>query len=78
MTNSTACPVCDMPAVWSEKTGGDYAEIDCPDCGEFRISGTLRQVFANYPIDDRRQALERARLRARYGSVPVVTTYHLS
>ena len=77
MTNSLPCPVCEKPAAWAESSTGDFAEVDCLDCGHFRISGTLQQVLADYPTTERREALERARLRARYGSVPVITTYNL-
>ncbi|BCH23528.1 hypothetical protein MesoLjLb_33130 [Mesorhizobium sp. L-8-3] len=71
------CPVCKQPAQQSAVRNGDYGEVTCSDCGQFRLSRTLQQLFAQHPMAVRRQSLARARLRAPYGSVPLVTTYDL-
>jgi hypothetical protein len=72
-----SCPVCHRKAKLSASTAGDYSEITCSDCGHFQISATLKQIFASYPMSIRRLALARAQLRARYGVLPLITTYDL-
>lgn len=75
--HSAACPVCGKPAKQMEARAGDYTEINCKGCGHFQASGTFQQVASNYPAAVRLQSLERAITRARYGSLPMVTTYDL-
>jgi hypothetical protein len=78
MTKSmAACPICKKPAKQAKVNVGDYTEVRCTPCGQFQISGTLQKVISSYPVVARRQSLERGRLRARYGSVPLITTYDL-
>lgn len=71
------CPICKKGAKHVAATNGDYFEVTCSECGQFRVSSTLQQIFAKYPIAVRRQSLDRARLRAPYGSPLLVTTYDL-
>lgn len=75
--SATACLVCDAPAKHAPITAGDYVEIDCPDCGQYQASDTYRKAVRHHSGDIRRRSLERARLRARYGLSPLVTTYDL-
>ena len=75
--HSAACPVCGKPAKQTEAKVGDYTEINCGNCGHFQASGTFQQVAPNYPAAVRLKSLERAVTRARYGSLPRVTTYDL-
>jgi hypothetical protein len=72
---STSCPICRKAAKQSQLTFGDYLEFDCSDCGHFQVSRTFQQIASKQPVSTRRQSLERARIRARYGSLPTVTTY---
>jgi len=71
------CPICKTRAKQTKATTGDYVDINCTDCGDFQISRTFQQVVSNHPKTVRRRSLERARMRARYGSLPLVTTYDL-
>ena len=75
--HSAACPVCGEPAKQTEAKGGGYIEINCKKCGHFQASGTFQQVVSAYPVTIRLQSLDRAKLRARYGLPPLVTTYDL-
>jgi hypothetical protein len=75
--HSAACPVCGKPARQMAAKVGDYTEINRNSCGHFQASGTFQQVVSNYPAAVRLQSLERAVTRARYGSLPTVTTYDL-
>ena len=77
MTNSTSpCVICEMGARM-EPTTGDSVEINCPECGKFQASGIYRSMAPSHTIEVRRQSLERARARARYGLLPRITTYDL-
>ncbi|UUP18374.1 hypothetical protein [Nitratireductor thuwali] len=73
----TNCPICDGAAKQADATTGDFLEISCPECGEFQISRTFLQVVKDHPVSVRRQSLERAKIRARYGLPPLVTSYDL-
>lgn len=75
--HSAACPVCGKSARQTEVKVGDYTEIRCRNCGHFQASGTFERVAPAYPVTIRLQALDRTRLRARYGLPPLVTTYDL-
>jgi hypothetical protein len=75
--HSVACPVCDKSAKLVAAKVGDYTEITCRSCGHFQASGTFQRVGPVYPVTIRLQALDRAITRARYGSLPMVTTYDL-
>jgi hypothetical protein len=75
--HSAPCPVCGEPAKQAEAKVGDYIEINCKKCGYFRASGMFQQVVSAYPVTIRLQSLDRAKLRARYGLPPLVTTYDL-
>lgn len=73
----TNCPICDETAKQANAKAGDYLDISCLECGEFQISRTFQQVAKDYPVSVRRQSLERAKIRARYGLLPIVTSYDL-
>lgn len=75
--SSANCPICKKKAEQATATAGDHAEIDCSDCGRFGISRTLQLVLPGHSIAVRRQTLDRARMRARYGDLPLATTYDL-
>lgn len=74
---SANCPICKKKAEQAAATAGDHTEIDCSDCGHFGVSRTLKSVLPSHSIAVRRQTLDRARMRARYGSLPLATTYDL-
>ena len=75
--SSAACPICKRPAKRGTATVGNNIEISCADCGQFQLSQLYNEVVAGHPIAVRRQSLDRARTRARYGSLPIITTYDL-
>ncbi len=71
------CPVCKKPAKQTATPTGDHNQIDCPDCGRFLASESFSQAASAHSISAKRLALEHARFRARYGTLPVITTYDL-
>lgn len=73
----TECPICKRPATQTNSATGDYLDISCADCGEFQVSPTFRTLVSDLPVATRQQSLLRARIRARYGSLPLVTSYDL-
>ena len=75
--SSAACLICRTPAKQATAKVGDYSEINCPKCGQFQVSGTYQAVIKAHTAEVRRQSLERARTRARYGLLPLLTTYDL-
>jgi hypothetical protein len=39
------CPVCvDANAIWTPSTG-DFDDVDCPQCGRFRLSGSTKRAM---------------------------------
>lgn len=75
--SSSACLICNAPAKHASVRAGDSIEIHCSDCGPYQASNTFREIAARHSKDVRRQSLERARMRARYGLMPMITTYDL-
>lgn len=71
------CPICAAPARHTEQTVGDFTEIECKVCGQFRISSTMMATIGEQDLPSRRAALGRAILRAPYGRAPLMTTYDL-
>jgi hypothetical protein len=71
------CAICRKPARLKTLTYGDYQHFDCPECGEYRASGSFLAGARGLSFTTRRQALQRATIRAEYGTVPIVTTYDL-
>jgi hypothetical protein len=72
---TTPCAICKKPASTKNTSFSDYKHFDCPECGEFRASGTFMAAVEKLPLTTRRQALQRAIVRANYGALPLVTTY---
>ncbi len=66
------CLVCSSPAK-EVISGGDYVEIHCPDCGAFRISGSLLAIQRQrvFDVDATRSALERM---PRLHGIPMLGT----
>jgi len=75
--SAESCPICERKARWAAAAVGDFMEIECSECGHFQVSKTFLQLVPDQPAAVRQQSLERARVRARYGSLPLVTTYDL-
>lgn len=75
--HSAPCPICSKPAKQTAAKAGDYTEIDCKSCGRFQVSEPFQQAVSGYPLTIRLQSLDRAKLRSRYGLLPIVTTYDL-
>jgi hypothetical protein len=71
-TETRPCPVCGRRSE-HEQTTGDFTEIDCPDCGRFRISGTALQIFRDFEDqDEKRAALEAAKRETAPGELPFI------
>lgn len=49
------CPICGAEALELPRTG-DSRIIECPGCGEFRISGSAEQLLRNAPLDAEQRA----------------------
>ena len=66
------CLVCGAAAT-ENLSGGDYLEIDCPDCGVFRITRSLIAVIYNrvFDVEKTRYFLEKI---PRAGSIPMLST----
>lgn len=71
------CPVSNEPAQEALPRMGDFAEIICPSCGRFRISGTALEMIRNRDPDGRERALAEAKRRAPEGEIPLITSYML-
>lgn len=71
-----SCPICEKRARQMRAYDG-YIDISCSGCGHFQISETFLQLVARHPLDARQRALEGAVTRARYGALPVLTSYDL-
>ncbi len=68
------CPICGSEAEALPKTG-DAEGFDCPQHGQFKVSGT---VLRSEPIADRQTwetALERAKQTTEPGGWPRITTH---
>jgi hypothetical protein len=74
---ATACPICRKPARRAKATTGNFLDVTCTECGQFLASESFRQMAPKLPTAVRRNALEKARMRAGYGASPSVTTYDL-
>lgn len=70
------CPVCKGNAKHLP-VSGDYLELACAGCGHYRLSGTAKELLPKLSTVEKRRSLERAKLRAPYGSLPLVTSYDL-
>ena len=66
------CLVCGSPAK-ENRPQGDYREIDCPDCGVFRVSGSLIAIQRGriFDVAPTRITLERT---PRVGDIPILST----
>lgn len=71
-----SCPICEKRAKQTRAYDG-YLDIHCSHCGHFQISETFRQLVSRHPLETRQRALEGAVTRARYGFLPLVTSYDL-
>ncbi|WP_325435877.1 hypothetical protein [Pseudomonas nitroreducens] len=65
------CLVCLQPAE-ELATGGDYRRINCPNCGEYKLTGTLEKVMGGrrFNVDGVRDHFTKARLN---GEVPTLS-----
>ncbi|TBY54540.1 XRE family transcriptional regulator [Rhizobium leguminosarum bv. viciae] len=71
-----ACPVCKRPGVVrAARTGGDYSEYNCENCGTYRISGTAEAMWGHKKPVDHFRALGNARLKAELDTIPMIMSY---
>jgi predicted RNA-binding Zn-ribbon protein involved in translation (DUF1610 family) len=45
------CPHCGNSYAKLMPPSGDYSEYWCPDCGTYRISGTMEKLIENGQVD---------------------------
>lgn len=66
------CLICGSPAS-ENPSNGDYREIDCPDCGVFRITRSLLAVIYDrvFDVEKTRYFLQNM---PRTGNVPMLST----
>jgi len=74
---ASACPICRKPALRLKPAAADILQVTCRDCGQYLVSETFRQAVGKQSTAVRRNALEKARMRAGYGALPSITTYDL-
>lgn len=67
------CIVCGSQAE-AIKTGGDYEQVKCPECGEHKISRSLLSTMNGmvFRVEATRDRLSQMRLR---GEVPMLSSY---
>jgi hypothetical protein len=72
------CPICGAAAEDVPNTM-DGKSIDCPSCGEYRISGTVYDTGALQKLEpeQRRAALGKAKSSAPPGKLPMITSNSL-
>jgi CRISPR/Cas system-associated protein Cas10 (large subunit of type III CRISPR-Cas system) len=67
------CPVCRRRAKEALPRTGDYAEMICDDCGQYRINGSQLETIRGAGSEVRLNALVRAKERAdRQGGMPTI------
>jgi hypothetical protein len=71
------CTVCRKPARARKSPFDSHHRFDCAVCGTFEVSEAFIAEARHQPIGARRNALQNAIARARYGQIPIVTTYDL-
>jgi hypothetical protein len=50
---------------------GDFTEFNCPECGRYRVSGTVLVTHAEHD-EELKGELMRAKLRAAPGETPMI------
>ena len=50
----------------------DGSSVNCPSCGRYSISGTVLAQFLELPRKDRKDALDKAKRRAKPDSIPMI------
>ena len=79
-----ACPVCDRSSAEVLKAAlNDYYRVTCPqpDCGTYEVTGTVMEGgngFRSLDDEERRHALDKAKRRAKFGALPVISSMCLS
>lgn len=70
MTPATTCPLCQQSYFSTERVGSrDAFDIDCQECGQYRISGSIRPYLEQtIPDSDRRILRGQTRLASRRGT----------
>lgn len=69
------CPVCNNTAREALPRMGDFAEFICDDCGRYRVSGTVLEIFRHKDKATRQSSLEVAKRRVEAGDkIPMITS----
>jgi hypothetical protein len=71
------CPICESTDAHEGPKLIDGETIKCPNCGDYRITGTVIGEIAlgRYTHEMRREALAMAKRSAAPGILPVVNAY---
>ena len=67
------CEVCKGPAVDRTPPGYNGVKINCPTCGNYSIAQSARNTFRQLSFDERRRALEKAKVHASLGMRPLIS-----
>jgi len=70
----TKCPICGARAKPLDRTG-DAAGFDCPNHDRFKVTDSVFAVRNEHTRKQWEAALKRAKLKAKPGVWPVITTY---
>jgi hypothetical protein len=66
------CEVCKGPAVDRTPPGYNGVKINCLTCGNYSIAESARNTFRQLSFDERRRALEKAKVHASLGMRPLI------
>ena len=73
LVRTDVCPICDGDCQEALSMVGDYEEIICDECQQYRITGTARKMIVDLPYHRRMQALWNARdAVAKPGQIPMI------
>lgn len=79
MAETVRCPICGSSATGGHKVG-DSTVYECPNCGGYRLAGTVEKLLAiegvHRPSPDAFRALVRAK-RGNSTEYPVITSHDL-
>lgn len=53
-----ACPHCKNANAKLMPPAGDYSEYSCPNCGEYRVSGTMERLIKLGTVDPKSAHIE--------------------
>ncbi len=67
------CHICKSEST-KELPTGDYEHVKCPDCGEYKIAGTVVEMAKSRNIDVPSTRVVLRRMRAAGDKIPIITS----